>query len=77
MPRARADPILRASVDDARFTLDRHPSCTGCRAEEAHRICQLQKTNIENLYEFEKKQADDEHKVQSLSPAAPTSKAWP
>jgi hypothetical protein len=56
--------------------LKKHEQTMAAQIAQAQRVCQLQKTNIENLYEFEKKQADDEHKVQGLSPAAPTSKAW-
>jgi len=44
--------------------LKKHEQAAAAHIAQAQRICQLQKTNIENLYECEKKQADDEHKAQ-------------
>ena len=45
--------------------LKKHEQQMAAHIAQAQRICQLQKTNIENLYDCEKKQADDENKARA------------
>ena len=61
-------PALAGTHPALASELKKHEQVAAAHIAQAQRICQLQKTNIENLYECEKKQADDEHKVPFLKP---------